>query len=326
MDKIEILILGNCREAVVCAKFARKNYPDKSVAILISSYSDYINMLNNYFDYLIKAKINKVYKFLIDKIEIDVLLDEVLSRNEKKLLLKSGRIIEFEKLVFALGCKCPDLHIEGIEKSGVIFLKTNLHQLDRIRQIALSKNKIAIYGGGYIGVKLSDELLSLKKNLVLVEKSRCLLPESINPALGLEVKDILSNMGGEIFLNTTIKKILGGESIEAVETNKENIIECDLLLISCKNKPNINLAQQFGLICDSDRGILVDEYFRTSEEGIFAIGECAARFDFFKGDLFSAILSSTFVMEGSIVGSNLYSSIYNRNRSLEYLYSASARI
>jgi len=326
MDTIEILILGNCREAVVCAKFARKNYPDKRVAILISSYSDYTNMLNNYFDYLIKARINKVYKFLIDKIEIDVLLDEIQGRNEKKLLLKSGRIIEFEKLVFALGCKCPDLQIEGIEKQGVIFLKTNLHQLDRIRQIALSKSKIAIYGGGYIGVKLSDELLSLKKNLALIEKSRCLLPESINPALGLEVKDILSNMGGEIFLNTTITKVIGGESIEAIETNQENVIECDLLLISCKNKPNINLAQKFGLICDSDRGILVDEYYRTSEEGIFAIGECAARFDFFKGDLFSAILSSTFVMEGSIVGSNLYSSIYNRNRSLEYLYSASARI
>ena len=326
MDTIEILILGNCREAVVCAKFARKNYPDKRVAILISSYAEYIDMLNKFFNYLVEARINKVYKFLIDEIEIDVILDEVQSRNDKKLLLKSGAIIKFEKLVFALGCKCPNLKIEGIEKNGVIFLKTNLHQLDRIKQIALTKNKIAIYGGGYLGVKLSDELLSLKKTLALVEKSRCLLPESINPALGLEVKDILSNMGGEIFLNTTITKVIGGETIEAIETNQENFIECDLLLISCKNKPNISLAQKFGLICDSDRGILVDEYFRTSEDGIFAIGECAARFDFFKGDLFSAILSSTFVMEGSMVGSNLYSSIYNRNRSLEYLYSASARI
>lgn len=326
MDKIEILIIGNCREAVVCAKFAKKNYPSRHVGIIISSYTDFTNMLSIYFNYLVKSRINNVYKFLIGDVEFDVLPDEVIGRKDKRLLLESGKIIEFEKLVFAVGCKCPDLQIEGIQKNGVIFLKTNLHQLDRIRQIALSKNKIAVYGGGYIGVKLADELLSLKKKLALIEKSRCLLPESINPALGLEVKDILSNMGGEIFLNTMVTKVIGDESIEAIETNQENVIECDLLLISCRNKPNINLAQKFGLICDPDRGILVDEYFRTSEEGIFAIGECAAHFDFFKGDLFSAILSSTVVMEGSIVGSNLYSSIYNRNRSLEYLYSTSARI
>ena len=169
--------------------------------------------------------------------------DEVIGRKDKRLLLESGKIIEFEKLVFALGCKCPHLQIEGIQKNGVIFLKTNLHQLDRIRQIALSKNKIAIYGGGYIGVKLSDELLSLKKKLALIEKSRCLLPESINPALGLEVKDILSNMGGEIFLNTMVTKVIGGESIEAIETNQENVIECDLLLIHVKINPILILLK-----------------------------------------------------------------------------------
>lgn len=326
MDKIEILIIGNCREAVVCAKIAKKNYPNRRVGIIVSSYTDFTNMLSIYFNYLVKSRINNVYKFLIGDAEIDVLPDEVIGREDKRLLLESGKIIEFEKLVFAVGCLSPDLHIEGVEKNGVIFLNLNLHQLDRIKNIALTKNKISIYGGGYVGVKLSDELLNLRKKLVLVEKSRCLLPESINTALGLEVKDILLNMGCEIFLNTKIKRILGGESIEAFETNKGDIIECDLLLISCKNKPNIQLANKFGLICDSDRGILVDEYFRTSEDGIFAIGECAAQFDFFKGDLFSAILSSTYIMEGSIVGSNLYSSIYNRTRSLEYLYSASARI
>jgi NADH oxidase (H2O2-forming) len=326
MEKMEILILGDGREAVVCAKFAKKNYDDKMVTILVSNYTNFITKVNQFFNYTVKARINKVYKILIDELEINLIVDVVIGRREKTLLLKSGRIINFEKLVFALGCKCPDLHIEGVEKNCVIFLKTNLHLLDRIRQIALKKNKIIIYGGSYIGVKLSDELLRMKKQLLIIENSRCLLPESINPTLGLEVKDLISGLGGEVLFNTSITKVIGNDSIEAVEISDNSIIECDLLLISCKNKPNIDLAQKFGLICDSDRGILVDEYYRTSEEGVFAIGECAARFDFFKGDLFSAILSSTFVLEGSIVGSNLYSTIYNRNRSLEYLYSVSSII
>ena len=54
MDKIEILILGDCREAVVCAKFAKKNYPDRHVGIVVSSYADFTNMLSIYSNYLVK--------------------------------------------------------------------------------------------------------------------------------------------------------------------------------------------------------------------------------------------------------------------------------
>jgi NADPH-dependent 2,4-dienoyl-CoA reductase/sulfur reductase-like enzyme len=79
------------------------------------------------------------------------------------------------------------------------------------------------------------------------------------------------------------------------------------------------MAAKFGLVYDSDRGILVDEYHRTSDKNIFAIGECAARFDFFSGDLTDFILSSTRSEEAKLIGSNLYSVIYNRGRLIDYI-------
>ena len=58
-----------------------------------------------------------------------------------------------------------------------------------------------------------------------------------------------------------------------------------------KSKPNIEFAQKLNLICDFKRGILIDEYCRTSEKDIFSVGECAAHFVFLRGDLAEAILS-----------------------------------
>ena len=55
MEKIEILILGDCREAVICAKFAKKNYPNRHVGIIVSSYTAFTNMLSIYFNYLVNV-------------------------------------------------------------------------------------------------------------------------------------------------------------------------------------------------------------------------------------------------------------------------------
>jgi NAD(P)H-nitrite reductase large subunit len=187
--------------------------------------------------------------------------------------------------------------------------------------LALDAEKVVIYGGSYMGVKLADELLGKNKNVILIEKSAWLLPETIDSSLGKEVMVLLAGQGCKILLNKRIKRVIGETKITAVELSSSEVINCDILLVSSKSKPNIEFAQKLGLVCDCDKGILVDEYCRTSERDIYAVGECAAHFEFFRGDLADAILSSTYVLEGSMVGSNLYSVIYNRNYLLENLYS-----
>jgi NAD(P)H-nitrite reductase large subunit len=321
MEEYEITIIGDGREAVICAESAKKSYLTKKVAIVVSDYQDFIEKISSLFYFFIKKDKEGDFSIVIDNNNINVIVDEAIERRGHKLYLKSGRILLFEKLILAQGCKCPDLAIDGLDKKGIYFLKTNFDHIFEIKQTALDAERIVIYGGSYMGVKLADELLSKNKNVILIEKSAWLLPETIDSSLGKEVMVLLAAQGCKIILNKRIKHTLGNRKIEGVELSSSEKINCDILLVSSKSKPNVDCAQKLGLVCDCDKGILVDEYCRTSEKDIYAVGECAAHFEFFRGDLADAILSSTYVLEGSMVGSNLYSVIYNRNSSLENLYS-----
>ncbi len=321
MEKYEVTIIGGGREAVVSAHSAGTKYPEKNVLIIVSDFQCFLNKISSLFYFTIEIDGEIDYQLLFNGNKIKVINDEAIDRKGHKLFLRSGRTILFEKLILAQGCRCPSLPIKGLEKEGIYFLKSNFDDLVKIKQLAVASDNIVIYGGSYIGVKLADELINKNKKVILIEKSAWLLPETIDLSLGREVTQLLINQGCRVILNRKIKRIVGDDMVTSVELSGAESIDCDILLISCKNKPDISFAQKLGLICDRDRGILVDEYCRTSERDIFAIGECAAHFEFFKGDLADAILSSIYEIEGSIVGSNLYSVIYNRENLLENLYS-----
>lgn len=321
MEKYEVTILGDEREAVVCAHSAIEKYPEKNVLIIVTDFQCFLNKISSLFFLTIDIEGETDYQLLFNGNRIKVIIDEAVERKGHKLFLQSGRTIVFEKLILAQSCRFPALPIKGLDNEGIYFIKSNFDDLMKVKEKAVTSKNIVIYGGGYIGVKLADELVNKNKNVVLIEKSSWLLPETINMALGKEVTSLLINEGCRVILNRKIRRINGNDAITSVELSDSQKIDCDILLISCKNKPDVSFAQKLGLICDRDRGILVDEYCRTSERDIFAIGESAAHFEFFKGDLANAILSSIYEIESSIVGANLYSVIYNREKQLENLYS-----
>ena len=321
MEKYEVTIIGDEREAVVCAHSAIQKYPEKNVLIIVNDFQCFLNKITSLFFLTIEIEGETDYQLLFNGNKVKVITDGAVGRKGHKLELQSGRTILFEKLILAQCCRFPVLPIKGLDNEGIYFIKSNFDDVLKVKELASASENIVIYGGSYIGVKLADELVSKNKQVILIEKSAWLLPETINLALGKEVTHLLINEGCRVILNRKIRKINGDTGIRSVELSDSTIIDCDLLLISCKNKPDISLAQKLGVICDRDRGILVDEYCRTSEKDIFAIGESAAHFEFFKGDLANAILSSIYEIESSIVGANLYSIIYNREKQLENLYS-----
>jgi NAD(P)H-nitrite reductase large subunit len=90
-------------------------------------------------------------------------------------------------------------------------------------------------------------------------------------------------------------------------------------MISSGSKPNVDVAEKLQIVFDYDRGILIDDYFRTSDKNIFAIGDCAAKFEFFRGDLCGFLMQSLKLQEAELVGSNLFSVIYNRGKLSSHL-------
>ncbi len=307
MKNYDVVIIGGGPAGVTAALSAKNSYPQKNIALI---QKDEEPMIPCGIPYTLFT-LNKVEENILSDAplinnKIEIIIGEVLDRKDHILLLTNGDEIKYEKLVLATGSSAFMPNIEGSEKEGVFLIKKNKDYLEKLRGAVHAASKIIILGGGYIGVEVADELLRGGKDITIVEMLPDLLP-TMDKEFGDKVKEILTDRGGHIIKGKSIQKILGDKSVTSVELNDGLKLECDLVIISVGYKPNLNLIKKLGLPFQEGRGVQVDEYLRTSEKDIFAVGDCAVKYDFFTGDLTNIMLASTAMAEGRLVGSNLYS-------------------
>ncbi len=307
MKKYNIVIVGGGPAGVSCALSAKNTYPDKKIALIRKETQPMIPCGIPYVLHtLAEVKDNILPDAPLMASNVEIINDEATSIENHTLKLNQGEGIEFEKLVIATGSKAVMPKIEGVDKEGVFLVKKDKNYLEDLKTKVQKAEKIVILGGGYIGVEVADELLKAKKDVTIVEMMEVLLP-TMDDDFGNKVKEILEKEGAEVITGKSVQKILGDKKVNAIELNDGTKINCDLLIVSCGYKPNLSLAEEFGLNYEEGKGILVDAYLRTSKKDIFAIGDCAAKYDFFTGEFSNIMLASTAMAEGRLVGSNLYS-------------------
>lgn len=307
MQKYNIVIYGLTEAALVCANSALKTYPDKNIALIFpDSDKKFILLLAENLASNSNGRISVLHK-------------SITSREANNLILDDDEIIGFEKLVIATGSSPIKPNIEGIEKEGVFLIDKDFQSINRIKKLALKCEKIVVFGGGYLGVEFADELLREGKSVTIIERSNRLLPSSFDSEISLSAQNIIESQGGAVILNNKVKEVIGNNRVEYVKLRNEETLNCDFLMISSGSRPNVEVAEKLKIVFDYDRGILIDDYFRTSDKDIFAIGDCAAKFDFFRGDLCSFLMQSLKLQEAELVGSNIYSVIYNRGKLSSYL-------
>lgn len=307
MEKYHIVIAGNGEPALVCALSARNTYSDKSIAII---KPDRRNTIIEEILTPVTGAFNNTF---------NIIYDDIIAREQNKIILTNGRIIEFEKLVLASGSRAIEPPIEGIKKDGVILINKDVELIRKTKKEAVCAENIVVYGGGYIGVELCDELLRLGKRVTIIEKSTRLMPSSFDAEISFEIKKVIENLGGRVILDSKIRQVIGLDAVTGVKLSSDEVVDCDFLMICAGSRPNVDIAEKLGIIYDKDRGILIDEYFRTSDKNIYAVGDCAAKHDFFASDLSNVLTYSSKLEEAKLLGANLYSIIFNRGKMISYL-------
>ena len=307
MNKYDVVIIGGGPAGVTCAISARNTYPNKSIALirkektaLIPCGIPYIiHSLNSVDEDILPDK-------LIANAEADLIIDEAVGKEGKTLKLASGKEIVYGKLVLALGSYPVIPPIKGVEKHGVFVVKKDRNYLVELKEFMKKSNDIVIVGGGYIGVEMADELMKEGKNVTVVEMLDRLLPTTMDREFGEKTKEILKTAGTQILVNHRVEAIVGNETVAAVRLENGEEICADAVIISAGARPNVTLASKFGLAVHPRNGIWVNEYLRTFDKDIFAIGDCAAKYDFFTGEFSNVMLASTAMAEGRLAGSNLF--------------------
>ncbi len=192
---------------------------------------------------------------------------------EKRLVhLADGRRIRYSQLVFATGSRASRLPIPGAGLPGVFVFRT-LHDTLELAALAEGKARIAVIGGGLLGIEAAYGLAKRGASVTLVHLMDRLMERQLDTTAAAMVKTSLERQGIEVLLDAHSERILGEGKAEGVRLADGRVLAADAVIMAAGIKPNAELAQTAGL--EVNRGIVVDDRLKTSVERIFAIGECA---------------------------------------------------
>ena len=181
--------------------------------------------------------------------------------------------IPYDHLVLAVGARVRPLPAANVELAGIHYLRT-LDDSLAIRHEFEKARRVAVIGGGFIGLEVGAVALKAGKAVTVIEMDERLMGRAVAPILSDYYLDVHRSHGGQILFG---EKVIGfdgdGGRVTTVRCESGQAIEADLVVIGIGVVPNIELAVASGLPCTN--GIDVDEFTRTEDPKIHAIGDCA---------------------------------------------------
>ncbi|MDO3627753.1 nitrite reductase large subunit NirB [Mucilaginibacter sp. BT774] len=198
-----------------------------------------------------------------------------INRSEKTIHSLKGLTLKYDYLVLATGSSAFVPDIPGIEKDGVFVYRT-IDDLELIKAYAAQAKSGVVMGGGLLGLEAAKALIDLGiAETHVVEFAPRLMPRQIDSAGSAMLQSKLKQLGLNIHLNKSTSEIAGDHKIESLKFNDDTSLVVDMLVISAGIRPRDELAKLAGLHTGTRGGIVVNEKMQTSDESIFAIGECA---------------------------------------------------
>jgi NADH oxidase (H2O2-forming) len=308
--RFDIIVIGGGPAGIISAITARKYNKDKKILIVKSIENGIIPCGIPYmFNSLQKPEDNIMRNESLEKNNIELIIDEVknIDKENKKITTKNNEIIDYDKLILATGSKPINPKIKGIEKKGIYGIEKELQHLNNLNDDIKKAKDIVIIGGGFIGVEFADELSEIEgKNISIIESNQDILMNSFDKEFSSLANNILNNKRIKLLTNKKAEAFNGDERVTSVMLSDGSEIPCQVVILGMGAFPNTNIAENVGIEIGKSKGIIVDEYLRTSEKDIFAVGDCAEKKDYFTRKRISVMLASTACAEARIAGSNLY--------------------
>ena len=197
-------------------------------------------------------------------------VDEI-DREEKKVTTSCGKEIRFEKLVIATGSRARELEIEGKQLGNIYYLRT-IDDVEKIKdQMSVSQN-LSIVGAGYIGLEVAAVASELGMNVSIFEMAERSMNRTVDQKISEHFEQLHKTKGVNFYFQSNIDKLQGETVIDGVKLDNGSLIPTDILIIGIGIIPNQELAENAGLDCNN--GILVNDKGITSDQSIFACGDC----------------------------------------------------
>lgn len=189
-----------------------------------------------------------------------------------RVLLSDGGALAYEALVLATGGRPRPLPGQGPLPRGVHYLR-GIDDVDALRAGLTPGARLAIIGGGYIGLEVAAVARKLGHPVTLIEAMDRLLQRVTSPVVSAFYADLHRGQGVDVRLGCGVAGLEGADRVSGVRLADGSLVAADVVLIGIGILPNQELAAQAGV--ETGNGIVVDASCRTSDPAIYAIGDVA---------------------------------------------------
>jgi 3-phenylpropionate/trans-cinnamate dioxygenase ferredoxin reductase subunit len=195
---------------------------------------------------------------------------QAIHRAEKTVELSDGRRLPYDKLLLTTGTRVRKLRCPGAELPGVHYLR-DIADVDGLQTVFKSDARIAIVGGGYIGLEVAAVAAKRGLDVTVFEAMDRLMARAVTPTVSEFYAREHEKAGVKLKLRTGVEAFEGDGKVERIRAGGQ-VYPADIVLVGIGVIPNDELATQAGLA--SQDGIVVDQSGMTGDPAIFAAGDC----------------------------------------------------
>ena len=193
-----------------------------------------------------------------------------LNTKKQEVTLEDGSSLGYEKLIITTGSKLNQ--ITSKENKRIIYLNTLTKAIDLQKQLNKSKS-VGVVGAGYIGLEVAATAKKMGLKTTVFEAEKRIMQRSASKEISKFIKSYHEKMGVEFKLNTIAKRIEPTDKGVSISLGDGKSANPDFVVIGVGVQPASSIAEDAGIDCSN--GILVDENCKTSDENVYAAGDCA---------------------------------------------------
>lgn len=195
---------------------------------------------------------------------------------QKKVHLRTGEEIGFEKLVVATGARVRTLDIPGAALDGIYYLRT-LEDSKRIREQAGSAKRAVVIGGGFISMEVASVLAQKGIETTMVMPDDRIWKRFFTSAMSRFFEKYYTDRGVRFAKNTKVTELKDATGAKSVVLDSGAVLDCDMVVAGVGVSPVTEPLANSGI--ELANGVVVNEYLETNRPDIYAAGDVASYYD-----------------------------------------------
>lgn len=195
-----------------------------------------------------------------------------IDASRRMVELDDLRRVPYDTLLIATGGRNRLLSLPGARLKGIYELRT-VRDANRIREAMAAGRRAVVVGMGFIGSEVAASLRTKGLDVIAIDPGKAPLVRVLGEAVGRTLADLHQAHGVRTIFEDSVAAFEGDAHVARVVTRNGLRIDCDFVVAGIGIEPETDLLD--GSEVRIDNGVVVDQYLRTSVEGIFAAGDVA---------------------------------------------------